>query len=151
MSLGFNSSQSDYEPLWFHITSENRRKWVRGKRRTFGREYLLISLSSLFKLRNDRPHFESVRATACVKREKWYYETLLLSSGIMQIGWATSRCRFSPEEGYGVGDDCVEYQPEKQIEFLSWYWHFFGRMDLHSTPIEQLFGPMGLLCILKVK
>lgn len=25
----------------------------------------------------------------------------------MQIGWATSRCRFSPEEGYGVGDDCV--------------------------------------------
>ncbi|KAI8372067.1 hypothetical protein EDC96DRAFT_477717 [Choanephora cucurbitarum] len=58
------------------------------------------------ELRNDRPHFESVRATACVKREKWYYETLLLSNGIMQIGWATSRCRFSPEEGYGVGDDC---------------------------------------------
>ncbi|GAA5810953.1 hypothetical protein MFLAVUS_004381 [Mucor flavus] len=58
------------------------------------------------ELRNDRPHFESIRATACVKREKWYYETLLLSNGIMQIGWATSRCRFSPEEGYGVGDDC---------------------------------------------
>jgi hypothetical protein len=48
-----------------------------------------------------------VRATACVKKDKWYYETLLLSNGIMQIGWATSRCRFSPEEGYGVGDDCV--------------------------------------------
>lgn len=25
----------------------------------------------------------------------------------MQLGWATSRCRFTPEEGYGVGDDCV--------------------------------------------
>lgn len=59
------------------------------------------------ELRNDRPHFESIRATACVKRDKWYYETLLLSNGIMQIGWATSRCRFSPEEGYGVGDDAL--------------------------------------------
>lgn len=59
------------------------------------------------ELRNDRPHFESVRATACVKRGKWYYETLLLTNGIMQLGWATSRCRFIPEEGYGVGDDCV--------------------------------------------
>ncbi|KAI8066475.1 hypothetical protein BC940DRAFT_347505 [Gongronella butleri] len=58
------------------------------------------------ELRNDRPHFESVRATASVKTGKWYYETLLLSSGIMQLGWATSRCRFTPEEGYGVGDDC---------------------------------------------
>ncbi|KAI8343143.1 hypothetical protein BC941DRAFT_87839 [Chlamydoabsidia padenii] len=58
------------------------------------------------ELRNDRPHFESIRATASVKTGKWYYEALLLSSGIMQLGWATSRCRFSPEEGYGVGDDC---------------------------------------------
>jgi hypothetical protein len=59
------------------------------------------------QLRNDRPHFESIRATSSVKTGKWYYETLLLSSGIMQLGWATSRCRFTPEEGYGVGDDCV--------------------------------------------
>ncbi|CAO3588152.1 unnamed protein product [Absidia cylindrospora] len=58
------------------------------------------------ELRNDRPHFESIRATSSVKTGKWYYETLLLSSGIMQLGWATSRCRFTPEEGYGVGDDC---------------------------------------------
>ncbi|CAO3613098.1 unnamed protein product [Cunninghamella blakesleeana] len=62
--------------------------------------------SSGLELRNDRPHFESIRATASVKTGKWYYETLLLSSGIMQLGWATSRCRFTPEEGYGVGDDC---------------------------------------------
>ncbi|KAI8150032.1 hypothetical protein BJV82DRAFT_528754 [Fennellomyces sp. T-0311] len=58
------------------------------------------------ELRNDRPHFESIRATACVKKGKWYYETLLLTNGIMQLGWATNRCRFTPEEGYGVGDDC---------------------------------------------
>ncbi|KAI9255101.1 hypothetical protein BDA99DRAFT_467298 [Phascolomyces articulosus] len=58
------------------------------------------------ELRNDRPHFESIRATASVKQGKWYYETMLLTNGIMQLGWATSRCRFTPEEGYGVGDDC---------------------------------------------
>ncbi|KAL0078461.1 hypothetical protein J3Q64DRAFT_1683397 [Phycomyces blakesleeanus] len=58
------------------------------------------------EIRNDRPNFESVRGTASVKAGKWYYETLLLSGGIMQIGWATKNCRFSPEEGHGVGDDC---------------------------------------------
>ncbi|KAI8074589.1 hypothetical protein BC940DRAFT_315194 [Gongronella butleri] len=57
------------------------------------------------EIRNDRPHFESIRATTCVKQGKWYYEVLLVSDGIMQIGWCTSRCRFVPEEGYGVGDD----------------------------------------------
>lgn len=59
------------------------------------------------QLRNDRPHFESIRATTGVKTGKWYYETLLLTNGIMQLGWATHRCRFAPEEGYGVGDDTV--------------------------------------------
>ncbi|ORZ00104.1 hypothetical protein BCR43DRAFT_432575, partial [Syncephalastrum racemosum] len=61
--------------------------------------------SSGLELRNDRPHFESIRATTGVKTGKWYYETLLLTNGIMQLGWATHRCRFAPEEGYGVGDD----------------------------------------------
>lgn len=62
------------------------------------------------ELRNDRPHFESMRASACVWKGKWYYETLLLTSGIMQLGWATIRCRFTPEEGYGVGDDRASHQ-----------------------------------------
>lgn len=63
--------------------------------------------SNGLEIRNDHPHFESIRATASVNQGKWYYEALLLTTGIMQLGWATSRCRFSPEEGYGVGDDCV--------------------------------------------
>ncbi|KAG2182901.1 hypothetical protein INT44_005882 [Umbelopsis vinacea] len=57
------------------------------------------------ELRNDHPNFESVRATANVKVGKWYYEVLALTDGIMQIGWATERCHFVPEEGLGVGDD----------------------------------------------
>ncbi|KAI8979852.1 concanavalin A-like lectin/glucanase domain-containing protein [Mycotypha africana] len=66
--------------------------------------YMKVGMHGL-TLRNDRPQFESVRATACVKDGKWYYETLVLTNGIMQIGWATNRCRFSPDDGYGVGDD----------------------------------------------
>ncbi|KAG0173897.1 hypothetical protein DFQ28_004840 [Apophysomyces sp. BC1034] len=57
------------------------------------------------EIRNDRSHFESIRASVGVRAGKWYYETLLLSDGIMQIGWATKQCQFEPEEGYGVGDD----------------------------------------------
>ncbi|KAH8552044.1 hypothetical protein BGW37DRAFT_297543 [Umbelopsis sp. PMI_123] len=57
------------------------------------------------ELRNDHPNFESVRATANVKVGKWYYEVVALTDGIMQIGWATERCHFVPEEGLGVGDD----------------------------------------------
>ncbi|CAO3595774.1 unnamed protein product [Absidia cylindrospora] len=57
------------------------------------------------ELRNDRLYFESIRATACVKKGRWYYEVLLVTEGIMQIGWCTNRCRFVPEDGYGVGDD----------------------------------------------
>ncbi|CAO3609649.1 unnamed protein product [Cunninghamella echinulata] len=59
------------------------------------------------EIRNDRPHFESIRATECVKQGRWYYEVLLVTAGIMQIGWCTKRCKFVPEEGYGVGDDQV--------------------------------------------
>ncbi|KAM3585963.1 hypothetical protein VKS41_002497 [Umbelopsis sp. WA50703] len=61
--------------------------------------------SSGLELRNDHPNFESVRATANVKAGKWYYEVLALTNGIMQIGWATERCHFAPEDGLGVGDD----------------------------------------------
>jgi len=61
--------------------------------------------SSGLELRNDHSNFESVRATANVKVGKWYYEVLALTDGIMQVGWATERCYFAPEEGLGVGDD----------------------------------------------
>ncbi|KAI7866175.1 hypothetical protein BDF14DRAFT_1969545 [Spinellus fusiger] len=58
------------------------------------------------EIRNDCTNFESARGTASVRTGKWYYEALLLSGGIIQIGWATKNCRFAPEEGHGVGDDC---------------------------------------------
>ncbi|KAI8890047.1 SPRY-domain-containing protein [Backusella circina FSU 941] len=56
-------------------------------------------------LRNDQSYFESIRATACVFSGKWYFETLIFTSGIIHIGWSTFQSKFQPELGYGVGDD----------------------------------------------
>ncbi|GJJ70069.1 RING finger and SPRY domain-containing protein 1 [Entomortierella parvispora] len=56
-------------------------------------------------IRNDGSTFESIRATKSVTCGKWFYEVKLVTAGIMQIGWATVHCQFSPEDGTGVGDD----------------------------------------------
>ncbi|KAF9949484.1 RING finger and SPRY domain-containing protein 1 [Mortierella alpina] len=56
-------------------------------------------------IRNDGSTFESIRATQSVTCGKWYYEVTLVTAGIMQLGWATVHCQFSPEDGTGVGDD----------------------------------------------
>ncbi|KAI7818651.1 hypothetical protein BC939DRAFT_462388 [Gamsiella multidivaricata] len=56
-------------------------------------------------IRNDGSTFESIRATKSISQGKWFYEVTLVTAGIMQLGWATVHCQFSPEDGTGVGDD----------------------------------------------
>lgn len=58
-------------------------------------------------IRNDGSTFESIRTTKSVTCGKWFYEVTLITAGIMQLGWATAHCQFSPEDGTGVGDDLV--------------------------------------------
>ncbi|KAF1797965.1 concanavalin A-like lectin/glucanase domain-containing protein [Mucor lusitanicus] len=60
------------------------------------------------EVRNDTFFFESVRATTGVPTHtggRWYYEVLLLTDGIMQIGWGTKKCLLSSQDGSGIGDD----------------------------------------------
>jgi hypothetical protein len=61
------------------------------------------------QVRNDTFLLESIRCTSNVESGVWYYEVLLLTQGVVQIGWGTSRCLFLPEEGCGVGDDTVRF------------------------------------------
>lgn len=42
-------------------------------------------------------------------RGKWQYEVMLASKGVMQVGWATQRCRFSQEKGVGDTEDSYAY------------------------------------------
>lgn len=67
-------------------------------------EYLKIGPNGL-EARCDASSFESVRCTFSVSSGQWYYEVLLVTCGVMQIGWATKQSKFLNHEGYGIGDD----------------------------------------------
>ncbi|XP_043248420.1 RING finger and SPRY domain-containing protein 1-like [Colletes gigas] len=67
-------------------------------------EYLKISPNGL-EARCDAYSFESVRCTFQVDSGIWYYETLVITTGVMQIGWATKHSTFLNHEGCGIGDD----------------------------------------------
>lgn len=56
--------------------------------------------------RNDSWGFESARSTVPAHGQGlWYYEAVILSKGIVQVGWARESCQFEPENGLGVGDN----------------------------------------------
>lgn len=82
-------------------------------------EYLKIGSNGL-EARCDASSFESVRCTFEATEGRWYYEALILTSGVMQIGFATKRSRFCNHEGYGIGDDdcSLAYDGCRQ---LLWY------------------------------
>ncbi|XP_038216593.1 RING finger and SPRY domain-containing protein 1-like isoform X2 [Zerene cesonia] len=67
-------------------------------------EYLQISPTGL-EARCDSYSFESVRCTFQVDDGCWYYEATVVTSGVMQIGWATKNSHFLSDEGFGIGDD----------------------------------------------
>ncbi|CAG9763163.1 unnamed protein product [Ceutorhynchus assimilis] len=67
-------------------------------------EYLKISPDGL-EARCDAYSFESVRCTVQADSGIWYYEVLIITPGVMQIGWATKNSNFLNHEGYGIGDD----------------------------------------------
>ena len=48
----------------------------------------------IFQARSDAASFESVRCTFQVDTGKWFYEVLIITSGVMQIGWATKNSKF---------------------------------------------------------
>ncbi|KAL1242437.1 RING finger and SPRY domain-containing protein 1 [Trichinella spiralis] len=82
-------------------------------------EYLKLSPDGL-EARSDVSSFESVRCTFQVSEGVWYYEALIVTSGVMQIGWATKNSKFLNLEGYGIGDDefSVSYDGCRQL-----IWH----------------------------
>lgn len=67
-------------------------------------ENLKISADGL-TARNDTSRFESVRCTFPVTSGIYYYEVLLITPGVMQIGFATKQSKFLNHDGFGIGDD----------------------------------------------
>ncbi|XP_071446628.1 RING finger and SPRY domain-containing protein 1-like [Hetaerina americana] len=100
-------------------------------------EYLKISPNGL-EARCDAYSFESVRCTFQVDGGVWYYETRIITPGVMQIGWATMDSTFLNHEGYGIGDDkfSLAYDGCRQL-----VWH-----NAHTEPITlQCWGSGDIL------
>lgn len=65
--------------------------------RTVSCQEMLIStepVCCVLQARCDASSFESVRCTFQVDTGVWYYEALIVTSGVMQIGWATKNSKF---------------------------------------------------------
>lgn len=56
--------------------------------------FMFYYLCSHHQARCDASSFESVRCTFCVDSGVWYYEVTVITSGVMQIGWATKDSKF---------------------------------------------------------
>uniref|UniRef100_A0A8C8CXK9 RING finger and SPRY domain-containing protein 1 n=1 Tax=Oncorhynchus tshawytscha TaxID=74940 RepID=A0A8C8CXK9_ONCTS len=97
--------------------------------------------------RCDASSFESVRCTFCVDSGVWYYEVTVVTSGVMQIGWATKDSKFLNHEGYGIGDDeySCAYDGCRQ---LIWY---NARSKPHSHPCWKEGDAIGFLLDLSKK
>ncbi|KAJ1509832.1 hypothetical protein HMI54_002074 [Coelomomyces lativittatus] len=84
--------------------------------------YLLTSIDGT-EIWNTTWAFESIRGAYGVTQKGAYkYEVLLLTEGLIQIGWATSDCVFDMACGRGVGDDDNSYSYDGMRERK---WHGF--------------------------
>lgn len=103
-------------------------------------EYLKISPDGL-EARCDAYSFESVRCTAQADSGVWYYEVLIITPGVMQIGWATKNSNFLNHEGYGIGDDrySLSYDGCRR---LIWY---NAKSETQSLPRWQSGDILGCL------
>ncbi|XP_046606645.1 RING finger and SPRY domain-containing protein 1-like [Neodiprion virginianus] len=104
-------------------------------------EYLKISPNGL-EARCDAYSFESVRCTHQVHSGIWYYETLIITPGVMQIGWATKDSTFLNHEGYGIGDDefSLAYDGCRRL-----IWHNARSEAQHDRPCWKAGDILGCL------
>ncbi|XP_020709674.2 E3 ubiquitin-protein ligase RNF123-like isoform X2 [Athalia rosae] len=58
---------------------------------------------------NSQSNFSTMRANVAVFGGKWIYEIQLGSKGIMQVGWGTAQCKFSPVSGVGDTPNSYAY------------------------------------------
>lgn len=103
-------------------------------------EYLKISPDGI-EARCDEYTFESVRCTCQVDSGRWYYEALIITPGVMQIGWATKRSRFLSQEGYGIGDDIYSLSFDGCRRLI---WHNAKSMA-HNLPAWESGSVLGCL------
>uniref|UniRef100_A0A158R567 RING finger and SPRY domain-containing protein 1 n=1 Tax=Syphacia muris TaxID=451379 RepID=A0A158R567_9BILA len=103
-------------------------------------EYLKIGPDGL-EARCDASSFESVRCTFEATEGIWYYEALILTFGVMQIGFATRNSRFCNHEGFGIGDDSYSLAYDGCRQLL-WY---NAKCEKHEHPQWKPGDVLGCL------
>ncbi|XP_050683057.1 RING finger and SPRY domain-containing protein 1-like isoform X2 [Leptidea sinapis] len=102
-------------------------------------EYLKLSPKGL-EARCDSFSFESVRCTFQVDDGCWYYEVMIVTPGVMQIGWATKNSHFLSDEGFGIGDDLYSLSYDG-CRRLVWY----NAKPTFVTPLLKSWQPGDIL------
>lgn len=82
-----------------------------------------------------------------VREGCWYYEVLLITPGVMQIGWATKNASFLNDDGYGIGDDnhSISYDGCRQL-----VWHN-AKSYRHTLPQWKSGSILGCLLDISAK
>merc|ERR1711912_213135 len=83
--------------------------------------------------------FPSVAAAGTILTEgKWYYEAMVLTDGLMQIGWCDTKFEGNSTHGEGVGDDThsIAYDGKRKLK-----WHN-GR----SQPFGERWKAGDVVC-----
>ncbi|XP_075681116.1 RING finger and SPRY domain-containing protein 1-like [Dermatophagoides pteronyssinus] len=103
-------------------------------------EFLKLSPDGL-SARCDTYTFECVRSNYPVSSGIYFYEVILLTSGIMQIGWATKSTSFKNHEGSGVGDDAhsIAFDGCRRV-----IWHNMTNYE-HNLPLWNAGDIVGCL------
>ena len=107
--------------------------------------WLSISPSGLAAC-NTMGLFESGRASGCSRADGglYYYEALIQSDGLLQLGWVTDQCEFKPTLGLGVGDDA---QSVAYDGCRCRVWH--GAPETEGVPYGETWSPGDVVgCLL---
>ncbi|KAI3388406.1 hypothetical protein SNEBB_006388 [Seison nebaliae] len=57
--------------------------------------------------------FSPIRSNVLIFSGKWQYEVILLTKGLMQIGWCTPSCHFYSTQGAGDSEDSYAYDGDR--------------------------------------
>lgn len=97
-------------------------------------EYLKISCNGL-EARCDSYSFESVRCTFQVDEGCWYYESVIITPGVMQIGWATKNSHFLNHVSYS---HLFNKRGNSEVDCI--LWAFYAIIPTFVTRLRIFFG-----------
>ncbi|KAL0073218.1 armadillo-type protein [Phycomyces blakesleeanus] len=111
--------------------------------------FCLVNPSCKLSVRNEAWTFETIRCTECTPiisdvpnslAERYCFEVVLDTDGLMQVGWVSDAFEMDPEGGTGVGDDDFSYGYDG---CRAKKWH--GRSSAYRTAYGQTWAAKDVI------